>query len=151
MIRKAAEYLTTLSQQTCEISTVISPSHRGKLKVQVSSLPKATELRVAEVLPRAGPWTGARSPRREAQPSSAGSAATASSLAAVTHLSLSSADAATPVATPASGRASATSPATPGPHSPTSGQLPATSGCCAGDGCGRGSKDSVSVFQGRFP
>lgn len=48
-------------------------------------------------------------------------------------------------------RATTTPPATPGPHSPTSGQLPATSACCAGDGCGRGPKDSVSVFQGRFP
>lgn len=39
-------------------------------------------------------------------------------------------------------RTTATTPVIPGPRNPTSGQLPGTSGSCAGDGCSRGSKDS---------
>ena len=116
----------------------------------ISHLPKATGLQVSEDLPRAGPGTGARSSGLEARPNSARSAATASSPAAVTHLSLESADHARAPATLAGCGTTKTSPASPWPHSPQFRWAARYFRLLATDGCGRGSKDSVSVFQGRF-
>lgn len=158
---RASHYILTTDQggEYCHYLRLIAGK---KIEVLVRRLGKVTGLRVADVLPKAGPataWAGkhrARPPRtpgaerRWPRPTSAESAATTSSPAAATHLSLASAGAATPDPTPADGGSAATSSATPGPHSSTSGQMPATSGRYVSDGCGQGSK-LFQRFPGTFP
>ena len=99
------------------------------------------ELGLAQV-PAAQAWK--RGPTRHGAPPRGG----ASSPAAVTHLSLESADHARALATLAGCETTKTS--SPWPHSPQFRWAARYFRLLTSDGCGRGSKDPVSVFQGRF-